>query len=150
MRRYLDIINEAWFSTIPTSHLGDVDVWKNPTRAETFKLLRNDEYHNARALVTPQDVYLFSANLSHGDVEHHFGWPRNTMARIFVDANGPYINESDDMAMVGRGEEWDDFVSSQSPEDIAHVVGERRMCDEWCSDHPVLRRIFPGYKLGIR
>ena len=54
-------VNEAWFAGIKTGHLGIVDVFKNPSRAELMKLLHKDEYHSARVLATPNDIYLIAA-----------------------------------------------------------------------------------------
>ena len=71
------------------------------------------------------------------------------MARIFVDANGPYLNENDEMAEVGTPQ-WEAYSEDMNPADRDYILSERKLVDDWCSNHPVLRRLFPGYKLGIR
>lgn len=109
-----------------------------------MKLINADEFNSVRALATPTDLYVFTANLSHGDVQHQLGWDLWDKARIFIDKQGPYLNENDDMAFVGTDQDYEDEEYRE------HNRLQRKMVDDWCSDHPVLRRLFPGYKLGIR
>lgn len=144
MRHWIDILNEAWFHSFKYGEGRVIDVFKNPSRAELMKLIREDRYHNVRALVSPEDVYVFTSDVSHGDVQTALGWGLWDKARIFIDTNGPYLNVNDDMALAGTEDDYDD------PDDRKHNQSQRRMVDEWCSNHPVLRHLFPNYQLGIR
>lgn len=144
VRHFMDIITEAWFKGIRLSNGEVIDVYKNPSRAELMKLINKDEYNSVRALATPTDLYVFTANLSHGDVQTALGWGLWDKARIFIDKQGPYMNENDDMNLVGTDEDYEDEEARE------HNRLQRNMVDEWCRDHPVLRHLFPGYTLGIR
>lgn len=140
-----DLINlvETWFTSIK-GYNGLVDVYKNPSRAELMKLIHEDEYKQVRALATKDDLYIFTASLSHGDVQSALGWDLWDKARIFIDQQGPYLNVNDDMVFSGTDDDY------EKEEDREHNRIQRSMVDDWCSNHPVLRRLFPNYTLGIR
>lgn len=144
MRHWIDILNEAWFHSFKYGGDRVIDIFKNPSRGELMKLIREDQYNSIRCLATPQDIYVFTADVSHGDAQTALGWDLWDKARIFIDAHGPYLNENDDMNLVGTDEDH------ENPEDREHNRLQRKMVDDWCSNHPVLRRLFPGYRLGVR
>lgn len=134
--RMVGSLTEEWHTTLPSSE-GDhtYDVFKNPTKAEVFKLLAQSKHHEARALVTPTDIYVWNA-----DADIHLG-PMTELGfrydedavRILLDRDGPYTNQFDEM-------NWEE---EQKPL-LSRV-------QQWCTDHPGLRRIYgPNYKLGCR
>lgn len=134
---------DAWFHTVKygsTTH----DVLKNPSRRELMRMINDDEYKQVRAICTPNDVYVFTASMTHGEVQIDLGWGLWDTARIFIDAQGPYLNQEDEMARVGTDEDHED------EEDRAHVAKQLQMVKDWCTNHPVLNRLFPGYTLGVR
>jgi hypothetical protein len=143
MREWISLCEE-WVHTVVFSNGEEHDILRNPERRDVFKMIAADRHHQVRALATPTDIYVFSAEMTHGDAQTALGWPLWDHARIFIDADGPYLNVCDDMANAGSDEDYDD------PKDREHNRVQRAMVDDWCTNHPVLRRWFPSYTLGIR
>ena len=101
-----EFLDEEWFHTVKYGN-AEYDILRNPDRRDLMRMIQADQFKQVRAICTPEDVYVFTAEMSHGDVQSELRWNLWDKARIFIDRNGPYINESDDMAVVGTDQDYE-------------------------------------------
>lgn len=139
--RDLMIISETWATTIAANHWhGDIDVFRNPSRQELRQELVKAKWGEVRAIVLPQDLYIFDAEIIHGVAADELGIDQDIIGRIMIDKVGPFINKNDDYARVGQ---------SNGPQNL-WTIQQRKNIDDYCADHPILNRLFPGYTLEVR
>lgn len=108
MRKYIDIINEKWENTVDAFGYGHtpkvitVDIFRNPSRSEFFKLIRNSQYQSLRALLSGDDLLVWDAGLTtHGDIMKHYPHAESITLLLepsrvlWTDINSEYNDEDD-------------------------------------------------------
>lgn len=135
-------LNEAWFSTLSNGSTS-YDVAKNPTRGDLAKMLKLDPI--VRAWLTGTDLFAFPASqVIHSDTEAYLPVDYRTDARIYLDAQGPYLDADSMMADVMFCPE-EDVAEMKKYTPVEFEIAER-----WkalIANHPSLNRLYGTYEL---
>lgn len=85
MRKWIDIINEKWFNTVVV-YDGQVDLFKNPSRAEWAKLFKQFPRGLRGHILTDGSLIVWDAyHATHGDVGDHLGSIYNGYRYFYTD-----------------------------------------------------------------